>query len=373
MNFFARRSRRSKSTAMHLAAEVLIPEPRVLPAGNVTLTYSEYGVVEIRGDGQDNSVRLFADQYHYYAQGIGTTINGLDVPVALDDFFHPGYVNPNFHIDLGEGNDSLQVDAGGSFTIAGSAGNDTTIVRAAILGVFDYGVGNDSGNDTLLLEGVRGLNQARIDLGAGNDKLSIRDVNSMFGVTIVGNTGNDETRIQNLSTLDDFSYGSGGTDTGNDVLSISQCSLRTAHLNLGGGNDRINIDNTLFQTAVSRIDLGDGNDTFRSTAWMGEQIIVDAGAGADLLKIDLQAKRLDLLGGDGNDSLQIQNLKTVEWSTIRAGAGDDKITLWKCDLGSSLEITGAEGRDTLSMAMDLVGSPQVLVSGIEIRRSRPVG
>ncbi len=376
MRMFTSHTRRPKNQSVRAAAEIRNLEPRVLPAGNVTVSNTNGSTVSLLGDGANNSIRVFSDANKVYVQGIGTTVNGLIGPVRIDDLF-PQTGNQTLLVDLGSGNDTLEYSVSSedqwflgpnNLYVAGNAGNDTTTIRAFGFNIFDYGAGGtDTGNDTLLFEGIRGNNEMQIDMGAGNDKLTFRNVGMMFGPTIRGGAGNDETHFINYTSLTGINYGGGGTDSGNDLLTLTSCSMADMQLDLGQGNDRVLIDGSSFFGAVSRVKLGDGLDSFRSTKWIGEQVILDAGAGADNLQVDLQATRLDLYAGDGNDSISIDHLKTVESSTLQAGSGNDTIFLRKGELGGTLEITGAEGRDTLFVAPDFGSLLKLRVNGVETR------
>lgn len=279
--------------------------------------------------------------------------------------YHPSYGDLIYTVDLGGGNDSLEMSrmAGPVINVLAGAGNDTTVFRngSGVFWnqVFRYGVGGgDEGNDSLLIANVT-IDWVTIDMGAGTDTLTIQDSMIQQGLQIAGSSGVDVTRLQNVTAWNGFQYGINGLDLGNDVLSILLSRLGHSILNLGAGNDRLVIDKS--QIHSSQIQLGDGNDVVSATAWAGGAIDLDAGRGADLLSAEIDASRINLVGGDGNDLFELKNLRIGQESSIQAGAGNDVIAILFGQTTNLLRVDGDTGRDTLhvSLQFQLIGSISV--------------
>lgn len=250
-------------------------------------------------------------------------------------------------MDLGAGSDQFwsRFNPFTELTIAGTPGNDATYLFGGFAGQFHYGVGaDDDGNDTLSIS-VFDAMQMHINLGSGNDTvdLSIERSDPIL-VVIDGGSGNDRYRISNSTIRGNVRLG--GTDAGNDTVTITNSDLENTEIDLGSGLDRLYLDNTRLR-GTSRLLLGAGNDLFVSTSLVSEALTVDAGAGIDTLQVDLSASRIDLQGGDGMDLIIVNRLVTTEASVINAGAGKDVVAILNATLGGLLSVDGGPGRDSL--------------------------
>jgi Ca2+-binding RTX toxin-like protein len=273
------------------------------------------------------------------------------------------------------GTDDAELLNGGedNDTITALAGDDTV-----------YGGGTVSGGSDDLIFG-----------GDGNDSLDGRGGND----TLWGGFGNDYLYGDGQ---DDLLYG----DAGKDGLSGGDGSDT---LYGGDGNDWLN--GIRFDTDTEALDVlygGAGNDTLRSGTWEEWNVVVDAtlvgGIGNDLYYIDsatdvvvenpdegfdhlvaygfsvnlLDIQNIESAVAEG-DGLSLQGsdianqLKVIgEDSTIRGGAGDDKIDL----LGSGL-VYGDGGNDTIAGAYSIelvyggAGDDVVTLKGRESGRPDP--
>jgi hypothetical protein len=349
------RRRSNQNKAAHAPAQATPCEPRVLPSGNVTISFTGPNAILIKGDGSDNSIEYISIGNQIIIQGYGTKVNGtpdgtgMPNRVFLTNAQGQIYQSNGFlsvTVDLGAGNDTFwsYSNAFIDLVIAGSPGNDSTYLFGGFAGQFHYGIGSDdAGNDTLDIRAFSSR-QMEVNLGSGNDTLE-------FGATppdpiqgrFDGGSGNDRYRISNSTIRGNVRLG--GTDAGNDTVTITNCDLQNTEIDLGSGLDRLYLDNTRLR-GNSQLLLGAGNDSFVSNTLVSEAITIDAGAGIDTLQVDLSASRADLLGGDGMDLIILNRLQTTESSLVDAGAGNDVVAILQTSLGGPLSVVGGTGRDT---------------------------
>lgn len=356
--FLSSRRRTMPHFDRHPAARVSLCEPRQLLAGNVTVSFTGPNSILIQGDGSDNSIEYISDPYSgsIIIQGYGgtkvngTPVSGMPNRVLLTNELGQIYQGNGFlsvTVDLGAGNDVFWSNPNAfiDLAIAGSPGNDSTYLFGGFAGQFHYGIGSDdAGNDTLDIRGFYSR-QMEVNLGSGNDTLEFGasppdPIHALFD----GGSGNDQYRIHSTAIRGNVRLG--GTDAGNDTVTIANSDLENTEIDLGSGLDRLYFDNTRLR-GTSRLQLGAGNDSFVSTSLISEALTIDAGAGIDTLQVDLSASRIDLQSGDGMDLIIVNRLVTTEASVINAGAGNDVVAIVNTPLGGLLSVDGGTGRDTL--------------------------
>lgn len=239
-------------------------------------------------------------------------------------------------IIIGDAGDNVLTGSGDSDILEGLGGNDT-LTGLAGDDLLEGGAGNDAlfgedGDDHLW----GGLGDDLLNGGAGNDVVSFYGATS--GVTVnlnlqglAQNTGeglDTLTSIENLegSRFDDVLIGDDNANTltsvrGNDILEGR------------GGNDAINISYNAhpneFIFAQISADGGTGDDVLTLGAFNLDAglIKMDGGAGDDVMSVDSSSSggfELRMDGGAGNDSFTVAG--TVG-AAIKAGDGDDLVTL----------------------------------------------
>ncbi|MFO0936357.1 MAG: calcium-binding protein [Gemmataceae bacterium] len=193
-----------------------------------------------------------------------------------------------------------------------------------------------------------------IDLSAFRDPVFPSQANMIHGGegndTIVGTDGVD------------FIYGDAGADRINSGYGTDHVFADGNDLSLLPGSnsdfDELNFDNfagTMRFTLASvsfngticecnnftilRITGSSGNDTFDLAQFVGNQVYISAGAGADTIITNAQLGVID--GGDGDDTIvSIYNNRGP--TQILGGAGNDKITV-----SSATTVYGGPGNDIL--------------------------
>lgn len=274
------------------------------------------------------------------------------------------------HLDGGAGTDWLKGGAGndlliggaGRDTLVGGSGDDVLVVDADdALAALDGG----DGADTLRVVDIRGVS---IDIGLANIEFAIggsgadQIITSGIGaVAIDGGAGNDLLSggigKDTLTGGDGDDRLLGGAD--NDTLVGGAGS---DGFQAGSGDDLLVIDGF---DAQANIDGGDGTDTVLIEDTFG--VSLDAGAahverviggdGADRLRnggvmavtFEGGAGNDTLSGGSGNDTL----VGGAGSDVLKGGAGDDRLIIDAADL--AINIDGGDGRDTLEVATGSAG------------------
>lgn len=104
----------------------------------------------------------------------------------------------------------------------------------------------------------------------------------------------------------------------------------------------------------------DGNDTYTlaDDAIGGNYVSIAAGAGDDLIDLNLAGVQLSgtLLGEDGNDTIAMQG--ALDFGQIAGGAGDDLIEAFRLE---DATVSGGDGDDRIAIATS--GSDPALIEG----------
>jgi hypothetical protein len=232
--------------------------------------------------------------------------------------------------------------------------------------------------------------QGQVDLGSGNDTFD--GVTGVLTGSLSGGLGNDVLRGGGGSgTLD----GGGGSDLviggrgaqvvlGGDGDDTVSGVYNNTSVSGGAGNDTIQVDGyyTSDPLHLTRMDGGDGDDTFRVNVLSGRSLTIDGGSGHNTLEMHYQGDGLEpitlhldgdasggawtglglqvvtvvghtaaIVGGDANETITAPG-------TINGRGGDDVLTgsdpqaanpsLWLMALDGADTINGGLGNDTIS-------------------------
>ncbi len=209
-----------------------------------------------------------------------TTITGLGMGAA--GVITYGTIE-DLTITLGQGDDN--------FTIASTHSGTTEL----------YG---KQGNDTLNIQSVSGATTVNGD--TGNDTVN---VGSTAGTAVAGNVNS----INALLTVN------GGADSG-DVLNIddsSDVSANTGSLTssritgLGMAANDATKGISYSGVPTLNITLGSGDDTFNIASTQSATTNVRTGGGADIINVVTAAGFVNLYGGDGNDTFNLNNVDGI--------------------------------------------------------------
>jgi hypothetical protein len=178
--------------------------------------------------------------------------------------------------------------------------------------------------------------RVRILTGAGDDAVFFGTGgadSSTLGFVVNTGTGRDYVRVQRMAmnaVAAPISI-STGNDTGIDNELVLLTQVQSAHgltVNLGGGNDRLLIDNLSVQ-GDTRVNLGAGRDTITASSLSLNNVGVNAGTSNDRDVINvgfLQANAYTINMGAGNDLVNLTGpVGAFETAVINGGAGIDEL------------------------------------------------
>ncbi|MCQ0988718.1 beta strand repeat-containing protein [Jiella marina] len=260
-----------------------------------------------------------------------------------DNFFKPGLGDDT--VDGGEGNDTVSYEGSGPDLVidlaAGTStgrGTDTliSIENATGGGGADTIFGDDGANVLIGNNGADTLDgrggDDTLDGGNGNDTITLGDGND----TATGGDGNDTFILQDLGFTSSINGGNGA-----DTLDLSGASQAVIYR-----DDQATLGTTV--ASVSSIETVIGTDFDDIITEVGNLNDVFAGDGDDLVIFDLSAGSDTVDGGDGIDTLDLnQNTETANF-TIDLAAGT-YTTGGSIDTVANFEnLISGDGNDTIT-------------------------
>ncbi|WP_027722869.1 calcium-binding protein [Maridesulfovibrio zosterae] len=235
------------------------------------------------------------------------------------------------NVDSGAGNDTISASGYVHDSVISTGdGNDTIDIQ----GVQDSTITTGEGDDVVDLNG--GANSySNIDTGAGDDSLTASG--GIVGGKVNTGDGNDVIEVRSLLT-------NLNTGEGNDVVRASNVS---GVINTGDGNDSITVDGDVF---LSKIDMGDGNNTFKARSFLSSRLTT--GTGYDSVIFTGSVKQSYINTGKGDDYVQIA--KDLIESFLDTGKGDDEVNILG-DVKNS-KVYGGAGDDKFRVDGNIIGS-----------------
>jgi len=235
-------------------------------------------------------------------------------------------------VDLGEGNNALNVYYGDSGSISAGNGNNAIYIYSAANGDITTG----SGDDTVY---VGHEINANVALGDGDNQLQ-----AYYSIGI-----NNTNTTVTAGSGDDFMYFRGGTKQYGDVdlnagdgnNYIHSGYLYNGEITTGTGNDTVLIDGHSYQD----ITTGAGNDYVRVGGDTVNRASINLGEGDNYVHVVGQNNDI-ITSGSGNDTAVFDRNTT---GAINLGAGDDLVvytnTTGQFNVTGSVD--GGEGNDSL--------------------------
>ena len=328
---------------------------RVTVYGEAGLDYYYSGPgVDIFYGGDDSDTYISSpevDFFNFYDGGSGENFayaTGSDLSVFQQTSFQ--YVTSGTGGYVAYSISSIYLDttgAGtGSYYLEGNAGENQFLVSD--------GTTNPSlmdGVDSLVL--VTGLSVpvylSGVTVGdvlnvRGNDGSNTYTAMGSNGATLnfLGGAGINQFNILPGATAANFigtandSVNLAGSTVG-DLVTLSQAGVGVVNLSLNG------VTNQVTGAGRFTISTGSGNDTITLSSTDALNITVDGGDNNDVIDstgVNNPLSNLSILAGDGNDTVTGATLATT---VIRAGLGDDTVTLL-----SSGSVYGDDGFDTIN-------------------------
>jgi len=185
----------------------------------------------------------------------------------------------------------------------------------------------------------------------------------------------DDNQIQIIGRADGSAIVSGldGTTINGGTAAFSaDADLRTAQVQMGDGNDEVEIRGLVLQNALTvrtgngddstdiqhinvrgiEVSGEDGNDVMEfDNVFSRRSIVIRGGDGNDTVAIGAMAAHRNgvIYTGDGDDSLAVDNLGIKENMSLLFGAGDDQALIAGETYGYRGNIVLGEGDDSLSI------------------------
>jgi VCBS repeat-containing protein len=273
-----------------------------------------------------------------------------------DDFLAVGGNIFGHQIDLGAGNDTVDLASAGFYTLnllhvenlVGSGGDDNVNLTTIAAGLsVDLGFGNDNlslatGVNTLTVNNVENINSSDFSGTASNDTLNLS--NDVSGLTVNLAQGNNTLNL------------AAGSNSFVNIFNVQ-------HINGTASDDILTITNGVFEPGNNpTIDLGAGNNTLHLggggtlTLLNVQHLTADGSDGSVTLNNDVTGLSVDLGAGNdhlslanGTNSLSIANVENINGSDFSGPASDDALTLLNT-VGGGLTIDLGPGSNTLNLA-----------------------
>jgi Ca2+-binding RTX toxin-like protein len=271
------------------------------------------GTFSVSAGGGDDQVKILGLANSTLSLG-----NGNNTILAQDG---------NHKITTGSGNDNITLGAGIS-TISSGDGDDSVTI-ATTQNTNNYTINLGAGNDSLQLNG-NGGELARVSSSSGNDQININNIRSQITLSSGDNTVNlNNSQLSGESNVIN-------TGAGNDMIAVKSNGSNT--INVGNGTNQITLSGNSSNTVTS----GSGNDVIKSYAG---SLTLNSGAGDDVLEITSNEAqdKLTLNLGDGNDTVKIT--ATGAATTIANNYGDDSYDL----TGTQVKLSDTLGNMTLAL------------------------
>ncbi|QEG23507.1 hypothetical protein [Mariniblastus fucicola] len=260
---------RNRSTRQSLSYGSL--EPKRLLAGNVNANFNGDHIY-IRGDQQDNQIRIYSSDGTIRIAGIdGTTINRR---------------------------------------AAVTVGNSTAV----------------SGDARVTSQFAGGL---RVHMGPGNDSVNVDGIRFHDLSIVYGGTGDD---FVNISKTDFFSTAIVQTFDGDDNVAITNTQITdTLFAMTLDGDDSLTIENTITRgSAIMATGTGDDYLKLASNQHLGSPQFALTQDGADTVEIlnpNIGTGGLEIFTGDGDDEVSGELVHgVIDGNVIIAGQGDTDIS-----------------------------------------------
>ena len=394
---------------LRLRAEPL--ESRCLLAGDVSASVS-HGTLLITGDNADNFVEVFGTgtpgQFTVEGftdnQGVNTTINHSASPQTFsgvtnisvdlkkgDDFFgfEQGTVAGYLNIDMGDGNDEVNVGIPKLVTTAVSKPTATPVLvkplvptpttttsSATINGALCVNLG--SGNNWLIEGSTHVKGSETVNACDGNDRIEFIDTGGLPGFTTIGNGvtvdkdlcvnlggGSNYLDAYDLTVNGSFQVNGSGT---NDVELAVINVAKDAVFNLCG------CGNQDFSIAPEE---AWGTPTMSQQNHIGGNLLVNTGSGNDdVTEASLSVGGSNSINTDGgNDEVDLGEMDTepdgvVDYSVhvgkdlcVNLGCGTDSLTADDVFVTGNFNIVQGQGNSTISLTLAAANALRISTDG----------
>ncbi|BAU91131.1 GLUG domain-containing protein [Methylorubrum populi] len=373
-----------------------------IPAGAVTITtgsgddiidlqgsYTAGSMAIDAGDGQNDltltGVYRVTDAFTIRAGSGSDTL--LDSRVAGGATSRADVAAGSLSINLGGGNNTLRLSGGyaipaGAVTITTGSGDDIIDLQGSYTAK-SLSVSAGAGTNGLTLTGTyRVVEDVTITTAGGTDTLSdLRVVNGTVeradlearSLAIqLGDGANTATLVGKYAIRDGFSLTGG---TGRDILTDYRVaglvvtnaialSAGSITLALGGGDNQVELAGSHeARTGDFTLTTAAGVDTVVDAAFVngasvqsatikGANVVIDLGAGDNaltLLGTTVATSTLALTSLGGSDKFALRGRVRAAATTIRLGAGDDRLDIAVSEISGNTRVFGEDGADAINV------------------------
>ena len=236
-----------------------------------------------------------------------------------------------------------------------SAINVTSLfIYNTVPGSGNFTLSADQGDNTILVADSKtnpSLNPGDVQVSGLRASVWMLEMTAGDLLNISGNAGNDS--FKSLGSNDATVNFIGGT--GNDTFEVTQES-RPANFSGGAGTDTVHVIGTVNGDALTFQASGPDeqisyNGADAGTVINAEILNVEGLAGNDLIQVfsigtGSGLGEIDLIGGDGNDYISVQGLKS---GTFNISGGDGNDTIYGADTPGVMVIHGGAGDDAITL------------------------
>jgi hypothetical protein len=334
-------------------------------AGDVLVNVVD-GTLVIEGDAEGNQIEITAgdEEGTYIVTGLnGTTVHETGVAAAAEVTVMG--VEEGVEIDLGDGDDSVsltELSLHGRVSIETGAGNDVV----NLTGGEDTPANGEEGEDQAASVDIRG--SLRINTGDDNDEVNIDDASLRGSLRIDTGDGDDtvsigselvdepvvETalaRFGNGNGLGRFFRGFGGFGFGGlfgEDIDATVSIRGGAHVELGEGNDTLDMNNVSVRSHMT-VNGAEGDDDITLNVIQTNGLTILGDDGIDTIALaQVQAKHLGIFAGDGNDEVSVVDSAFFSLG-VMLGDGDDTLTTDTLEAKLAF-LLGGDGEDTHNVA-----------------------
>jgi hypothetical protein len=315
--------KRNRRNVRPLSLELL--ESRMPLAGDISVQVSGGNLI-IKGDNGDNDIAIVQTAAGEFTitgnDGEQFKVNGA---AAVAGPVNVTGVTKDIKIDLKKGDDSVALTGLGVGTVLAKnvqvntgAGADVVLVSSGDLSgklqIDTHASDKPTDNDDVDIVDLTVARNVSVNTGKGDDDVLLSGGSVAGSVFIKTGHDNDEVIVENAQQVTGKLYiNTGDGKGGGDIVRIRGASVVSGNLNIhtGKGDDLVEIDEATG--AKVTIDLGAGNDTLNIAAVSAvtvDQALISLGKGDD--NVVLGVGTLALLGPNK--------------SRVKGGLGNDTIT-----------------------------------------------
>ena len=234
--------------------------------------------------------------------------------------------------------------------IVNTMGGDDTITMG--LNKLDFvRLMTGDGNDTVNINGSRGIAAYRIELGAGDDTMNMNSTSALTFFGVVGEDGDDVLNVTNSSFGDTIFDGGEHSDTVH-IDNIGRTNRYISTRDSGvEGEDTVNV---MGVEVEDRFVLRPDSVTNRKEIVVfdenTENLNVHGGAGADIVEVfGTKSPATRVTTGGGADRAFINRTIAAGTLILDTGASNDNVVVRATDEGSGTYIYTQSGDDTISV------------------------